>query len=275
MPHPPAAPASPPSTAVRLGLILTLLSILTFIAACLIMAQRVSAYYRAEPPLQYLFKPIFKRQFPLWGRTVRLIDSTVPEGGAAIDIHYGDQSLTLPVHSPSVSNVPELGAYREWLAVTTFAPLTAGEVDMDTEKNQAKEFRVILVKRNAAPGHDDNMGGLVGRKQWTFDIVEFMPDGSLARKRVQFTAIKYGTGKAYLPALEADPTADVQPIAERSWEWQAALLAIPKLHLSNYKFRHTAVSAMGWTLPGAGFSMLGVIAGFALWRGSLIKAPKG
>jgi hypothetical protein len=249
-------------------------SIIAFVASCVFMAQRISAFYRAEPPLQYIFKPIFKRQFPLWGRPVRLVDSTLNDGGAALHIHYGDQSLLLPVHAPVVPNVAELGAYREWLAVTTFAPLTAGEVDMDLERNQAKAFRVVLVKRNAAPGHDDRMGGLVGRKEWTFDIVEFMPDGTLARKRMQFPSVRYGTGQTYLPALEADPSAGVEPIAERSWEWQAALLAIPKLHLSNYKFRHTAVSAMGWTLPGAGFSMLGVIAGFGFWRGGLIVRPR-
>lgn len=256
--------------AARVGLALTIAGVVGFVASCLVMSQRVGAYYKAEPPSEFVFKPILKRQFPLWGRQVRMVDETLPDGTPALRVEYGDASLILPVHAPVVANLPELGGYAQWLAVATFAPMHQGEVEMDPEKNQAKSFRVVLVKRNAAPGHDDNMGGLVGRKLWTFDIVEFMPDGTLTERRMQFPAIKYGTGKPYLPALEADPEARVEPIAERSWEWQAALLAIPKLHLSNYKFRTTAVGAMGWTLPGAGFSMMGVVAGIALWQGGRI-----
>ena len=58
--------------------------------------------------------------------------------------------------------------------------------------------------------------------------------------------------------------ATITPLQERTWQYQAALHAIPKLNVPKYRFKDTAMKAMGWTLPVAMFSGLGVIAGIAL-----------
>jgi hypothetical protein len=256
------------SRTITLGTVMIVACATIFLVSCLFMSLRISDHYRAAPPPGYLLKSIDARTFPLWGRQVTFTDAKTddPPGRAALRIQYGDSELTLPVHRPKVPSHKDLGAYDEWLAVAAFAKLERGSVPLDLDLGQAKDFRVALVKRNAAPGHDDEMGGLVGRKLWTFDIIEFEKDGSLTQRRLQFPSVEYMTGKEYLPALRADPQAKVEPIGERSWEFQLALLAIPRLHISNYRYRHTAVSAMGWTFPAAGFSMMGLVAGIAVMQ---------
>lgn len=259
-----------PQRSILLGFGLIVVSSTAFVVSCLFMAWKVSEYYRTQPPPEFLFKPINKRQFTLWDRPVSLIDGKTDSGGACLRIGYGDKLVELPVHRPKVSGFEDLTAYEEWLAATAFTKVNEGQVELDVSQSQAKDFRVVIIKRNAAPGHDDEMGGLVGRKLWTFDLVELRQDGEITQRRLQFPAIKYGTGREYLPALEEDPQANVEKIQERSWEFQAALLAIPKLHISNYRYRSTGVGAMGWTLPVAGFSMMGVVAGIVVWQGGRI-----
>src|SRR5690606_11768432 len=58
--------------------------------------------------------------------------------------------------------------------------------------------------------------------------------------------------------------ATIPPLEERSWQYQAALHVIPKLNVPKYRFKDTAMKAMGWTLPVAGFAGLGVMIGIGL-----------
>ncbi|MGD9688598.1 MAG: hypothetical protein AB7K52_03455 [Phycisphaerales bacterium] len=255
--------------AITLGIALVSASAALVAISTAFMARRVAAYYEANPPPRHIFHQIKDRRFRIWDRQIELTDARTPEGAPALRVSIDAEPYLLPCHAPKVQNLPDLGGYDDWVAVATFAPLEQGEVQRDP-MGPGHELRLVVVSRNAAPGHDDDMGGLVGRKFWTFDFVELRPDQTFTRRVLQFPAYKYTSGKKYLPALEADPQADVEPIAERSWEFQAALLAIPKLHVSNYRYRTTGVSAMGWTLPGAGFGVMGIIAGIVLWQGGRI-----
>jgi len=152
-----------------------------------------------------------------------------------------------------------------------------------TSSQAASDLRFVLVKRNASPGNDDGMGGTVDRKHWTFDVIEFLPSGGISPMRtLQFQAADYRTGELYLPARRKDPGTRVEPIADRSWEFQAVLYAIPKLQIANYRYRTDAVagtdqvSGMGMTLPGAGFSVMGIVLGVimtAIGRGKRAESP--
>lgn len=250
---------------ILLGRALTGLSLVVFVTSAAFMAFRVAEYYRLNPPPRHIFERITDRHFKLWDRPVAITDAATPEGASALRIAYGERELLLPVHPPKATVEKELGAYDDWVAVAAFAPLKEGRVALDMTK-PGNDVRVVIINRHAAPGHDDDMGGLVGRKKWTFEMVELLPSGDITRRTLQFPAYKYTTGEKYLPIHQTDPTAAVEPIEERSWEFQAALLTIPKLHISNYRYRTTGVNAMGWTLPGTGLGMMGVIGGIVLWH---------
>jgi len=251
----------------KLGVLVATGCLATFVSSGYFMAHRVRAYYDAVPPPQHLFKQFYIREFQAFGRPTKFSDDTTPQGATAMRIDYGDQSIVVPVHPPAAPNFSELSAYNEWLAVLAFAPMFEGRVKADPETG-ATDVRLVLAKRNPAPGQEDEPGGLVGRKLWTFDFVELLPEGGFATKRMQFRDRR---GK--LPALEADPASGVVAIEERSWEFQAALYTIPKLHISNYRYKIGAVQGsgqhegMGWTPPASAVSVLGVVIGCGLMMG--------
>jgi hypothetical protein len=260
-----------PSVVPQLGLALAVVSAGVFLVSGYFMAQRVQAYYRAEPPPQFLLTQTRERSFTAFARPVKIDDDTTPDGRRALRIRFGDAELLLPVHA-GAPNVPHLGAYDEWLAVLAFQPMVAGQVKVDVA-DPASAGRLVLIKRNAAPGfEEDDPAGLVGRKLWTFDLIEFKSDGTLSQRLLQFR-----DRRGRLPALDADPKSPVESIQERSWEWQAALFAIPKLYISSYRYRTDAVNGnpenegMGWTLPAAGVSVLAGTAGIALFLSGFVR----
>ena len=253
--------------ALHLGLVLTLVGVAGFLVSGYAMARRVRAYYDAAPPPQHLLVPVAGRDFTAFGHPVRLTDATTDTGHPALRIEYAGHTDLIPVHPPAAP-LPTLDGYSEWLALLAFAPMADGRVRLDEAALARGEpgARLVLVKRNAAPGFEDDPGGLVARTRWTFDFVEFLPDGTLSAKRMQFR-----NRRGVLPAQQDDPATKVQPIEERSWEWQAALYAIPKLHISNYRYKTDAVSGVGWTLPAAGFSVLILTAGAALLASTRVR----
>ncbi|MFN0012687.1 MAG: hypothetical protein ACKVS8_13700 [Phycisphaerales bacterium] len=243
----------------KAGLLLVIVSGVVFVASVWVMAQRVSGHNLAEPPSTYLFTPVWTRAFTAFGKPVTLTDDTDADGNHVLRVKFGDSERLVRVHRPPAVGRPELDAYQEWLSLLAFAPMTEGRVVVVPGEPDA---RLVIVWRIAAPGQDDAMGGLKDRNRWTFGLVEFQPDGTLSERLVQFPD-KRGTGK--LRFISDEISARVEPIAQRSWEWQAALFVIPKLHISNYRYNSDAVESMGWTLPGAGLSMLGALIGLMVW----------
>lgn len=228
-----------------------------FVASGWAMVARIRDYYSAAPPPRFFFKAASDRSFDIDGRPVTLTDELTPDGRAAVRVRYGPDEAVLAVLAPPLRNFKDLSVYEESLRLLAFAPLEAGRVEADVEKGPGVRF--VVVSRNPAPGHETEQVGLVGTKLWTFETLEFKRGGGFDRHTLQFR-----DSRGNLPALKADPGAKVEPIEERSWQWQAALWAMPRLYASRYKYKADAFDAMGWTLPTAGFSMLGVVVGLGL-----------
>jgi len=263
----------------RLGVAVMVLSAAIFLYGGYSMAQRVGGYYKAAPPAQFELKQLTSRTGRFFEHDLSITDGKMPDGRAALNITYGSSNLLLPTHPPAVSQAPgevstrinkptDLHVYDEWVALVAILPVDAGRL---VGSDNRVEGRVALVKRNAAPGGDDDMGGMVGRKFWTFDLLEFLPNGSVAPLRtMQFQATDYRTGEAYLPSRRQDPTSTVEAIEERSWEFQTVLYAIPKLQIANYRYKTDAIAGsaaapgMGWTLPVTAFSVMGIVIGILL-----------
>jgi hypothetical protein len=257
----------------QIGLALCLLCGVAFVTSGWFMARRVRDYYDAVPPPSHLFVNVSARTFEAFGKPVRLTDAQTDGDTPALRVEFADRSLLLPVHPPTAP-LPDLEGYNEWLEVLAFAPMTDGRVKLDEAALLRGEpgARLVIVKRNAAPGFEDDPGGLVARTRWTFDFVELTPAGDITTRRMQFR-----NRRGELPALKDDPAAAVAPIEERSWEWQAALFTIPKLHISSYRYKTDAVDGsdqhpgMGWTLPVAGFSALGLTLSLALFASGYVR----
>lgn len=257
------------------------------------LAQRVGAF-NATLPTPFHFDRAFKRHLvfdggPFKGLALRVDDAWIGEGDArrpALEILWGpadaapgDPRTTrrlLPVIAPeerreALTNMRDLDLYADSVAVLSFAPVVRGELDdADT-----RSIRMVLVARRS--DFDPNTWGAVRVRDWYFELIEFLPDGTtrppadLPPRLAQFPAPRDPQGRA--PILIERPDAPVETIVERSWEWQAALHAVPKGQVSRYRFKTTAVQAMGWTLPAAGGLMLSACLGLGLFLGARVRQP--
>lgn len=241
----------------RAGLVVLVSCGIGAIASGWCMAVRIRDYYRDAPPPEFFFKPTVDRSFSIDGMPVSLTDEHTPDGRAAMRLRYGQDEAIFPVIPPPVDKFKDLSGYEESLRVLAFAPIRAGQVETEIDGNPA--VRIIVISRTPAPGREAEPGALVGSKLWTFQIFEFVRGGGLVRRMLQFP-----DRRGNLPAVAADPSAGVEQIRERTWEWQAALWAMPKLYASRYKYKTDAFEGMGWTLPAAAFGMLGVLIGTGL-----------
>ncbi|MBL8990078.1 MAG: hypothetical protein JNJ48_00705 [Phycisphaerae bacterium] len=251
------------------GWAVTLGSALLFLVSGVAMALRIRDYHDASPPPQFYFKAATDRSFDVDGVPVSITDEKTADGRAAVRIRYGPDEAIVPVIAPPIEKFKDLTGYEESLRVLAFAPMVAGRVQAEIDGKPA--VRLVIVVRHPAVERENDPSALVGSKLWTFELIELVRGATprLARRTMQFR-----DRRGELPALKADGAAGVLPIEERTWEWQAALWAMPKLYASRYKYKSDAVDGMGWTLPGAGFSMLGVIVGAALLMAHKAERPR-
>jgi hypothetical protein len=244
------------------------------------MAQRVEDFNEVEVSTIWHAQRTRLRQFNFRGLPVSLTDAPrAPDGTSRLTLTYAGTSVELAVHTPPIPNAKDLKAYDEHLAVLAITPNKAGKLQADPFSDEG--WRLLVVNRQTAAGYDDDTWGHVRVKDWVFEIYELAPPGTVSMRRVQFPdragripaevdarrALK-AAGQP-VPADDARLT-DVEKIEERSIEWQAALFAIPKAQMSRYRFKTDAVKGsddaqgMRWTLPAAGFGMMGVVAGVTL-----------
>jgi hypothetical protein len=269
----------------KIGLCIALLcgGVLLFSAS--VMARRVASYYETNPASQWHFEEQITRQFTAYDKAVTIEDIAVDPAKAAagvdaqVRVTFGEQSTVLDVHKPVVPKFRDLTVYGEHMAILLYAPIEAGQLKMDAQGLAGARW--IIVNRRSAAGFTPDTWGAVRVRDWVFDLVELQPDGTIARSVMQFPAKDRKTNELFVPAKREDPNSDVVMIPERSWQWGAALFAVPKSQVSRYRFRTDAVAGtdgsdgMGWTLPAAAFSCMGLLIGVGLIMSSSVKrAPQ-
>lgn len=269
----------------KLGLIITATAGVALAISLVLMAQRISAFNERQPSVEWHVQSVQDRAFTFNGRQISITDVAPPTDASASDmpaalssnvgkvlVRYGDQSLELSVKAPAGA-FPDLGAYTEWLSLVFFAPIRQGKVDVNWRDGQG--IRLALANRSTA-GYDSETWGAVRIRDWVFDVVEFLPDGTFATQRMQFR-----DRRGRLPALVSDPATTILPIAERSWQWQAALFAVPKLQVSRFRYGTAALfgttdnPGAGWTLGATALSAMATCFGLGLLLASTVKrAPR-
>ncbi|CAN5842504.1 hypothetical protein BH11PLA1_BH11PLA1_23820 [soil metagenome] len=254
-------------TSTKIGAALTIASLALALVSAWCMAQRVKDYYLAMPPARWHFEALKDRNISVLGQTLAVRDAELVPGVPAVEIAFGTQSVKLPVHAPVAPNYTDLTVYDDWLAVLGYVQIKEGVVTAAA----GEKPRYVIVNRREPTGFSPDTWGAVRIKDWTFDFVELNADGTMTRTLWQFPSRDRNTGQLYLPAQRDDPTLAVEMIQERSWQWQAALFAIPKSQISRYRYLTDAVAGsagaagMGWTLPVAGFAIMGAMVGGMMW----------
>lgn len=273
------------SRAFALGLALVCAGSAVLALSVYAMAQRVSTFYQAEPAARWHFEKTLRRFFTFHARPVEIADAATPAGSPALRVRFGPTERLIPVASPLLPNLADLDAYREFAAVLAFAPVERGEIRVNWD--DARGARLVIVTRDTA-GYDEKTWGAVRVKDWLFHLYELHENGEISARVVQFPdrrgrvpAEVYARDDLRAAGKDVPPMPEdggprltsVELVQERSWEWQAALFAVPDAQVSRYRFKQDAVAGseqnrgMGWTLPAAGFSAMGAMLGVIMIGG--------
>lgn len=276
---------------VRMGTAILAVSLAGASVATYFMAQRIRGFNEGLPD-QFLFKAEDARDFVAFGHKVHVEDATIDDGAgrssAAIRLDYGSSSVTVPVIAPKVKGYKDLSAYEESFRILSFAPIKAGKADIRPFSDE--NWRAVMIARETRPGFDQDTWGEVRVKDWTWLLYELKPDGTITPPRtIQFRDRKgrspseiYARDELKNAGKEAPPLPEqggprltsVEPIDERSWEWQAALFTLPKMQLSRYRYRTDGVGSMGWTFGASGMSVLGIMLGSGLIMAGKVSKPR-
>lgn len=217
------------------------------------MAQRISGYHESHPRHLFAFQEVPLQEFTYAGRPVTL-ERTAEGDAVHVRVEYGADEVTLRATLPENKNLPESVRSSDWMRVLRFVPVEGESVERTIErmyKGEVKD-RLVIVTRTPPPGADPQTWGAVWRKGWTFDFYEFQPEGGFRTERLGFPTNRRGE-----PAKPGE-------LAENTWEMQAALRLMPKGRGPNYDPKGDALSAVGWTLPLGGVSVLGIVAAFVV-----------
>jgi hypothetical protein len=213
------------------------------------MGQRVAAFNASPGRQAWAFIPVNSRSFSYAGRPVRISDIADGGGREAVMIDYGDEHQLLPATiRPGPEQLPNLVRHQDWLKILRFTERgqrSMEEVQRLVESGQLQDRLVAVVRRPKA--EDERTLGQGWRKQWAFDFHEFRPEGGFSRE-----SFDYPSGRTI------DKPKPGQ-LREGTWQFEAALFVMPPLGKPNPKFTADALHAMGWTLPTAAFSGLGLL----------------
>lgn len=220
-------------------------SALVLAGSLVALTSRLVTFYREHPPTRFIFQDLDTRSFSYAGRDVSLTDEMSEAGDRFLVVRYGDDALRLRVAIPHRQHEAlkdhGLAAHRDWMRALRFVEATAKDPERVIHELKLGNLpdRLVIVTRTPRAGVDPATWGEVFRKDWTFDFYEFKPEGGFDTQRLH-----YPTNRRGEPAKPGE-------LREGTWQWDAALLTMPKAGLPAQNFVNTGFRAMGWTFPAA------------------------
>lgn len=220
-------------------------------------ATRIAEANRESDKELFVFQVIPDRTFTYAGRPVTIEDWADGQGNEGVEIRFGDQSLRLraPV-PPGHEQLPGLVRHEQWLRVLRFAPrrgITMEELLRRIDAGEVRD-RLAVVVVSPRPGSDPQRWALVWHRDATFDIYEFLPDGGLTHERFEYPESDRSLARRQAAARsrgEAIPQRSSTELVEGTWQYHAALLALPKGREPTPRFIADGWEAAGWPLPAA------------------------
>lgn len=233
------------------------------------MARRVGAFHEDSPKTIYAFQEILIQDFTYDGREVTIRDRST-DGVSEILVTYGDDEIAIPVAiPPKYPDLPFDVRHQDWFRVFRFAEKTGLSIDELQVKMETREVpdRLAIVTRRPRPGTDPETWGRVWRSDWTFGFHEFKAGGGFEFQALHFPksarALQGKRIKAAVTGSEPPPR-DPTELQEGTWEYQAALMVMPKGTQPTQSFADDALGQMGWTLPATSLSILALIGSLAI-----------
>jgi hypothetical protein len=225
-----------------------------------VMGQRVVSFNRSGERTLWMLKPVSERRFNYAERPVRIEDGSDAQGREVVNVGYGQDTIQIAATiRPGDARLPGLMRHQDWLQVLRFADqgrYTTEEFEAMLARGEIKDRLTIVVRRPLVD--DPRTLGQGWKKQWEFDFYEFRPEGGFNQE-----TWAYPSGRTQDKIKEG-------MLQEGTWQYAAALTVMPKLRKPNPRFNNDALHALGWTLPAAAFSGLGLFVALLV-----LFAPRG
>lgn len=208
----------------------------------------------------------------VWGvnaGTAPVTMTLTEQGGSPfLRADYRGESRLVPITGPIDTRLPGLARFRDGqirLEIITEQRPRLAATDRDASIKSALDRLVLAarIERDIDPEKDPStMAGIVDRKAWRYEIVEFVPLGVESDRAM----IVHEIGYADLPDFE------------RTWQYAAALAVTPPTKLPKPKDpmgSNRGLDAVTWPLPVAGVGGLLFVLGTMVFAGSFVKRPEG
>ncbi len=249
---------------IRLLAIVALVALAAFLGSVAAMGVRIGEYQRAHGRTLYVFQPLSAREFTYAGRPVTVTADADEHGRVVVVVRSGEAEVRLPAAAePGSPQLPGLARHEEWLHILRFAErgrLPAREFREAIEAGRIADRLAIVARRSVA---SDARSGAVSKRDWAFDLYEFLPEGGFREEHLLFPRTR--------PNREGAPG----ELAEGTWQLEAALTLVPSTARPSRTFMNTAMRTMGWTLPVAAFSGLVLILAAGAWLAERRAAREG
>jgi hypothetical protein len=245
------------------ALLVAVVALLAGIGLTGLVASKLGEYQRTSGRIIYAFSPVAEDTFSFAGRTVSLLDqdSTDQRPFGSVQLTYGDLTTDLVIpFQPRVhtNELPGLYPHEDWLRVLRFAPISGRSSDQllqDIESGQVKD-RLCVVARIPRPGADAETWGRIWRRDWTFEIHELLPDGTMDTYR-----LAYPQGRPY-DETPPDEVGGLPTLKPGSWQHDAALHVMPQGSGPRIRIIDSALRSVGWPFAGAVIFVSIAVAGF-------------
>ncbi len=234
--------------------LIAIFSAAAFTVSTTVLVSRIVAYRRDNKPQLFAFQDLDIREFTFAGKPVTLADEKADNENRTLAVSFAGEPLRLRVTIPSRQHdllvTHGLAAHRDWMRLLRFTEYTGRDFEtVSAEMKEGKtQDRLVLVTRTPRAGMDPSSTWEdLHKKDWAFDFYEFKRAGGF-----DIQHLRYPTTKPWQPAAQGE-------LAEGTWQYDAALMTMPKSGIPSQNFLNSGFKAMGWTFPTACFSSVALV----------------
>lgn len=239
-----------------IGLFLILASAAALTVSLWKMSERLSAYNASDATALYDVLQISDLDMTYEGQPVSFTIDQASDP-PSITISYRGSAHTLPLSGRTNDLLPQPLRWESFFKVLRIERFTG-------ESPDAPQGAVhIAIAHRAEPN------GPVDRKAWTYTILELVPPGTAGGPVIEHT-FKFGRPRAEDP----DPQNPVLTDLQGDWRYAAALEVTPTLQRPKNTFAGEGITAMDWTWPAAGCSILALTIGGAIFSASFVNRER-
>lgn len=258
-----------------IAIILIGASIAGLAVAVPVMTKRLSG---REIPLIWFDKPIGNEEFEFQGQhvAIRTVDPPAgapPETLPTLEIRFRGrvQSFAIEPGQQEDPRLPGLLRHDDWLRALVMAEGARSEEELAQGLLAGRiKARLIIAMRRPDPEFNAETWGQVRRRDWRYRFVELLP----AAPEAECIRVYEGT---YGELDKLGNAADRRAAGREGDVWMFYAMqhvTPPTLFRSKNRPIDEAMSAMGWTWPAAGASIIGLVIGLGLLATSGLSRPE-